>query len=219
MRPLRLTKAMLVRLEVLNQVDHKFIACVLPASADSSIAQSLLLVDQHAAHERVLLEQLEDAVWASTALGRRQIRSAAAPLGTEVELGSAEAQLLGTHRDGALRLGLDCHPRARAAGGATTLMMRVRRLPEALAGCDRRILELYAREAAEQLGHTRGLPGTSIPAIIHRVLKSRACRNAIMFGDPLTKDQCRMLISQLAQCRNPFQCAHGRPSTVPILSL
>lgn len=40
-----------------------------------------------------------------------------------------------------------------------------------------------------------------------------------MFNDPLTKEECATLVSGLASCSFPFQCAHGRPSMVPVLDL
>lgn len=42
---------------------------------------------------------------------------------------------------------------------------------------------------------------------------------AIMFNDPLTKRECTDLVRRLADCAFPFQCAHGRPSMVPLLDL
>lgn len=57
------------------------------------------------------------------------------------------------------------------------------------------------------------------PQSILDLLNSRACRGAIMFNDPLSNDDCRVLISRLAKCAFPFQCAHGRPSMIPILDL
>ena len=57
------------------------------------------------------------------------------------------------------------------------------------------------------------------PQGIIEMLNSRACRSAIMFNDILTPDECQSVISRLAQCVFPFQCAHGRPSMVPILDL
>lgn len=57
------------------------------------------------------------------------------------------------------------------------------------------------------------------PQGIIDLLNSRACRSAIMFNDVLNVDECRNLISRLAQCVFPFQCAHGRPSMIPILDL
>jgi DNA mismatch repair protein MLH3 len=57
------------------------------------------------------------------------------------------------------------------------------------------------------------------PQGIVDLLNSRACRTAIMFNDLLTIEECQALISRLARCAFPFQCAHGRPSMVPILDL
>lgn len=40
-----------------------------------------------------------------------------------------------------------------------------------------------------------------------------------MFNDELTLDECTSLIASLARCSLPFQCAHGRPSMIPVLDL
>jgi DNA mismatch repair protein MLH3 len=40
-----------------------------------------------------------------------------------------------------------------------------------------------------------------------------------MFNDPLTLEQCSDLVQRLAACAFPFQCAHGRPSMVPLVHL
>lgn len=57
------------------------------------------------------------------------------------------------------------------------------------------------------------------PRGILNMLNSRACRSAIMFNDRLSREQCQTLISKLAQCAFPFQCAHGRPSMIPLVDL
>ncbi|KAJ2959436.1 hypothetical protein NQZ79_g5055 [Umbelopsis isabellina] len=48
------------------------------------------------------------------------------------------------------------------------------------------------------------------PRIIIEILKSKACRNAIMFNDALSKNECQKLIDLMSECVFPFQCAHGR---------
>lgn len=57
------------------------------------------------------------------------------------------------------------------------------------------------------------------PQGIIDLLNSRACRSAIMFNDVLSVGECERLVRGLARCTFPFQCAHGRPSMVPILDL
>jgi len=76
----------------------------------------------------------------------------------------------------------------------------------------------------------------SCPQALLEILNSRACRSkirhcipyvdfyanilgAIMFNDELSTDQCKALIVRLAECAFPFQCAHGRPSMIPLLNL
>ncbi|KAF8213919.1 hypothetical protein K438DRAFT_1802528 [Mycena galopus ATCC 62051] len=51
------------------------------------------------------------------------------------------------------------------------------------------------------------------------LVNSKACRGAIMFNDPLTHTQCEKLLDNLCQTAFPFQCAHGRPSLVPLIEL
>ena len=41
---------------------------------------------------------------------------------------------------------------------------------------------------------------------------------AITFGQALSLPHCAMLVRQLARCSLPFQCAHGRPTVVPVLA-
>ena len=57
------------------------------------------------------------------------------------------------------------------------------------------------------------------PQGILDMISSRACRSAIMFNDVLSKEQCEMLVRKLADCKFPFQCAHGRPSLVPLVDV
>jgi len=57
------------------------------------------------------------------------------------------------------------------------------------------------------------------PPAIFRILQYKACRGAVMFGDALSHDHCWRLVRDLAACAHPFQCAHGRPSVAPLVTL
>ncbi|KAI0920894.1 hypothetical protein AcV5_001344 [Taiwanofungus camphoratus] len=57
------------------------------------------------------------------------------------------------------------------------------------------------------------------PRELLELVNSKACRGAIMFNDSLTLEQCNRLVQQLAETSNPFQCAHGRPSLVPLVDI
>lgn len=57
------------------------------------------------------------------------------------------------------------------------------------------------------------------PRGILDMLNSRSCRSAIMFNDQLSREECQTLVSRLAKCAFPFQCAHGRPCMIPLVDL
>ncbi|CDZ97281.1 DNA mismatch repair protein-MLH3 family [Phaffia rhodozyma] len=57
------------------------------------------------------------------------------------------------------------------------------------------------------------------PRVLLDLINSKACRGAIMFNDPLTTAQTTRLLHQLSTTLFPFQCAHGRPSMIPVVDL
>lgn len=67
----------------------------------------------------------------------------------------------------------------------------------------------------EALGHLLRF----VPRPLRRLIESRACRGAIMFNDPLSQDQACTLVERLARTEFPFQCAHGRPSLIPLVRI
>ena len=59
---------------------------------------------------------------------------------------------------------------------------------------------------------------TRLP-VIDRILAYKACHSAIRFGEYLTYDECCRLVAELAETDMPFQCAHGRPSIIPLATV
>lgn len=57
------------------------------------------------------------------------------------------------------------------------------------------------------------------PPIVQRILSYKACRGAVMFNDFLNKHDCTAIIEGMKTCKLPFQCAHGRPSLVPLMRI
>ena len=57
------------------------------------------------------------------------------------------------------------------------------------------------------------------PPAVSRILASHACRQSIKFGDFLALEQCQCLMRKLSVVENPFICAHGRVSMVPLMNL
>ena len=79
------------------------------------------------------------------------------------------------------------------------------------------LLEIF-EDCVEQI-HTSNGANVTMPWKLTDFLHSKSCHGAIRFGDKLGKAQCENLVEQLGHCELPFQCAHGRPSWAPIISL
>ena len=68
-----------------------------------------------------------------------------------------------------------------------------------------------------QLGETSG--SALLPPAVVQILNSKACRSAIMFGDPLLPTECAELLTALSHTQVCFSCAHGRPTIAPLLDM
>lgn len=58
-----------------------------------------------------------------------------------------------------------------------------------------------------------------LPQPVQSILQSVACRSAIMFGDQLKHDHMCKVLAQLQLTKAPFHCAHGRPTTAPLVDV
>jgi DNA mismatch repair protein MLH3 len=251
----RISKDALRNAEVVSQVDKKFILVKLRTSdmktpsrgLETAYSGMLVIVDQHAADERIRIEGLmeelctllPDGSSASPAESRVQTTYLEKPLA--FDLSHKEIALLGTHKAHFADWGILYDlPSGNVEAGKATQRIQVRYLPPGIierCKLDPRLLiELIRTEAwncAEKGPRSQPIPSdnTTDPKHqwLHRIhncpqglidmLNSRACRSAIMFNDELSLDQCKMLVRRLAGCMFPFQCAHGRPSLVPLVDL
>lgn len=57
---------------------------------------------------------------------------------------------------------------------------------------------------------------SSIPSFIAHILKSKACRGSVMFGDTLSLPTQEKLLEALSTCANPCACAHGRTNVAKL---
>ncbi|XP_073656322.1 DNA mismatch repair protein Mlh3 isoform X4 [Tursiops truncatus] len=80
------------------------------------------------------------------------------------------------------------------------------------------IVEEFIQEQLELLQTTGGIQGT-LPLTVQKVLASQACHGAIKFNDDLSLEESCRLIEALSWCQLPFQCAHGRPSMLPLADI
>lgn len=227
--PRRLTKDMLGRLQVINQVDCKFIVCKL----GSAIADGLYIVDQHAAHERIRLEDLSQRLCTPAVgemsgvagiYGQRILKAATREPPLLLNLGASEVEMLIRFKAQMAQLGIEFRQYgspAFAAGGRgrpSVGAVHAHMVPAPMLRSTAITVTNFVKVQLGVLNATRGAslaPGVIPPPILD-VLNLRACHGAIKFGDPLNRDECARLIAELSQCRIPFQCAHGRPTVVPL---
>ena len=175
-------------LRVIGQLHDTYIVC--------EAADGLVLIDQHAAHERVLYEQLT-----RRAANRRPLCQPLLVPET-VELGFREAQALETLMPQLVELGLEVEP----FGGGTVV---VKSIPGFLSGRDMRPLLTEMAEAAA------GSAGPADPQEVLDFCRQRAaCHGAIRANQALTLDQMQTLLRQLDECGNLSHCPHGRPTWI-----
>jgi DNA mismatch repair protein MutL len=158
----------------------------------------IAVVDQHALHERILLEELK----ARVAAGSLEVQGLLVP--AIVEMASTDADLVAAEADTLARLGL-----AVERFGPTTIA--VQSLPALLAKRDpAKIL----RGVAERLREGRGAGGRE--KLLETLLHSMACRAAVMAGDRLTESQAAELLRRADLIDTQQGCAHGRPTALRI---
>ena len=211
----RLSKAALKNAKIISQVDKKFILiCMSDCSQTSSSGggELLVLVDQHAADERLRVESLLAQLHSSPkALTKSIIFEVQAHEEGVLARQASYFADWGILYDVVVPPGTNkCRISARAL--PTAIAERCRIEPRVLIELLR--AEAWKREEAGDLRSTRHCPQGLLD-----MLNSRACRSAIMFNDELTLEEARTLIQGLGGCSFPFQCAHGRPSMVPLVKL
>jgi DNA mismatch repair protein MutL len=153
----------------------------------------MVLIDQHAAHERILFEKL-----------RRQLENAAVvrqvllfPL--TVEVSHAEEHILGGYKDQLDALGMEIE----AFGGNTFV---VKSVPQVVAGegVESLVKDIIGELASE---------GRSIEenAVTERILSVMACHGAIRANRVLRDEEMQALLRDLDGIDFASTCPHGRP--------
>lgn len=208
--PESISKDSLESAKVLPQLDRKFI----PIMAGGILA----IIDQHAADERIRLEELRLKVLSGEG-------KTVAYLDSEQELVLPEIgfQLLQNYAEQIEEWGWICNIHAQGSGSFTKNMNLLHKRPftvtlvavPCVLGINLSDKDLV--EFLEQLAETDGT--STMPPAVLRILNFKACRGAIMFGDSLLPSECSLIVEELKATSLCFQCAHGRPTTVPLVNL
>lgn len=188
----RVSRDVVKSLRVLGQVDTKFIM----AAGDGTV----YAIDQHAASERAHFEATLRSV------GDGTVQSDPCSPVMRVRLSGAQRPAVERHWRALHRWGW------RLAWGKATLHV----LGTPVIGPS----AIPVAEAEQLLDVVDSLAGGASPAAMPKPFReaaaSAACHVAVRFGDTLSVRQCAHIIEGIADCEDPFACAHGRPSVVPL---
>jgi DNA mismatch repair protein MutL len=183
--------SLLGTLRYLGQLDRTYLLC--------EGEGELVLIDQHAAHERVAFERLRERQ-RSRSLPRQQLL-----FPQTVGLDRAQAAVARESRDALESIGFDIEPFGDAPGGGCAFAVKsvpaeLRRTEDPVALLVQIVDELAA------LGGTRALDER-----LDSVLATLACHSVVRAGDEMAPAEVEALLAQLAATANRAHCPHGRP--------
>ncbi len=161
-------------------------------------ADGMVLVDQHAAHERLVYERLKRE--------RLDGGIAVQPLLVPevVDLDPIEAERIASHIDLLAQSGL-----AVESFGVSAVI--VREIPAALAGAG---IAALIRDLASELSEPGGV--TSLAERQNHILATMACHNSVRAGRKLHPQEMNALLREMEATPNSGQCNHGRPTFVEL---
>jgi len=159
--------------------------------------EGLYLIDQHAAHERILFER----ILAQRSQQKVEIQGLLEPV--NIELSPKQEEILKTKGELLSEFGLSLEP----FGGRTYLL---RAVPALMTGGN---VAEGVRTLLDALTSEEGPLRRE-----ERVAQSLACHSAVKAGDSLTDEEMRELIRQLEQTAQPRTCPHGRPTMIHLSS-
>ena len=161
-------------------------------------ADGLIVVDQHAAHERLVYERMKAAL-ADSGVARQGLL-----LPEVVELDEAGARRLGERAGELAELGLVLEPFGEGA-------VMVRETPSLLGEVDTQSLVRDLADELAELGQA-----LSLKERLEDVCSTMACHGSVRAGRRLTLDEMNALLRQMEATPHSGQCNHGRPTYVEL---
>ena len=171
------------RPQIIGQLGNTYILC--------QVKDGLLMVDQHAAHERIVYENLKKGV------NKSRIEAQTLLIPFRLELSTREQRIVQKKRDQLNRFGIELDP----FGGNTFLL---RSVPVILRNVqwDAFFSELLAELDDDTLDED---------VVLDKALTVMACHGAIRAGHSMTQEEISHLLSELEDVEIPTNCPHGRP--------
>ncbi|MEA2118299.1 DNA mismatch repair endonuclease MutL [Halovibrio sp. HP20-50] len=158
-------------------------------------AEGLVLVDMHAAHERIVYERMKNQLAAATGLDAQPLLVPVSIAASRAEVATAESE-----QEAIAKLGIELD-----IAGPETLL--VRQLPALLAQADPEALVRQMLEELARYGRTH-----QVEARLHELLSTMACHGSVRANRRLTIDEMNALLRDMERTERSDQCNHGRPT-------
>lgn len=158
--------------------------------------RGLVLLDQHAAHERILFEQMLNRLEQGEAASQRLL------LPETIELSVRDAQFLREQLACLTRLGVGL-----SEFGERTFLLDS--LPPFVKAADARHFVLEMLDGLKAAGE-----GVNTWRLAEQTVAKTVCRHAVKANDSLTDAELENLVNDLRQCAMPYTCPHGRPTLI-----
>lgn len=158
-------------------------------------AQGLVLVDMHAAHERIVYERMKTQLAAAKGLDAQPLLVPVSIAASRAEVATAESE-----QEAIAKLGIELD-----IAGPETLL--VRQLPALLAQADPEALVRQMLEELARYGRTH-----QVEARVHELLSTMACHGSVRANRRLTIDEMNALLRDMERTERSDQCNHGRPT-------
>lgn len=158
----------------------------------------LVLVDQHAAQERVLFEQY------LTALEHSSVKTQPLMFPVNVDLPASDIENILAWGEYLNLAGFDI-----VRFSARTIL--VNSIPAVL-----KLSDDAAKTLIIQLAAVLGDPSKSSDALKHKLIATMACKKAVKAGEKLESKQAQALMENLRKCKDGLHCPHGRPTIISI---
>ena len=178
------------------RAEYKLIGQVFDTYWLVEFKDNLYIIDQHAAHERVLYERT------LREMKSREFTSQYLSPPIILSLSMQEAQLLNENMNRFSRIGFEIEP----FGGEE---YAVRAVPDNLFSIAKKELLM---EMIDDL--TEGLSTSMTPELIDEKVASLSCKAAVKGNNRLSAQEVDKLIGELLTLDNPYHCPHGRPTII-----
>jgi len=158
-------------------------------------AQGLVLVDMHAAHERIVYERMKTQLAAAKGIDAQPLLVPVSIAASRAEVATAESE-----QAAIAKLGIELD-----VAGPETLL--VRQLPALLSQADPEALVRQMLEELSRYGRTH-----QVEARLHELLSTMACHGSVRANRRLTIDEMNALLRDMERTKRSDQCNHGRPT-------